>query len=401
MQQVCERLPQAQCAERRGEWKGEVNCDQAGCAPPPPATGACCLAATAGQRPCAVRTASDCTAAGGDYQGDGSACEPNPCPTIAPPLGACCVAGTCERLTEADCSGRGGDWKGAVACAQANCPPPPPATGACCLKLPDGGGGSCVAALTAQQCAERGGAYLGDGADCAACPPARPAGLEALPAVLEWWAANPARHNEIEGFYDERFAGWLRTLLWLAEQGAGRPALDARFARLPAEVTICGNRYRGFMFGGAILYVQSDATADQPVAASGVAAQLAAGCDGGAATLQAVVQRLAVPTVAEWRDVLLATGRAVEAGGEPAAWAGPLLQGMLWGQPEWVQGPGTLQVIGGATVTLPGGKAQQVPALAGNAAAQLQAWLQNPLARPRGREDGGALRRVLRVFGGD
>jgi hypothetical protein len=87
---------------------------------PPPAAGACCAA----DGSCSVPGgASECTAQGGTYQGDGVSCTPNPCPQ---PTGACCFAdatATCTEVTEVSCTGSGGSFEGPLTtCTPNPCP---------------------------------------------------------------------------------------------------------------------------------------------------------------------------------------------------------------------------------------------------------------------------------------
>ena len=124
----------------------------------PPATGACCNAATGG---CAVVTQAQCT---GTYQGDNSTCTPtNPCPQ---PSGACCLpTGACEIRSSNNCTGTGFIFRGAnTTCATANCPQP---TGACC------NGTACAAGVTAATCSTLGGQFIGASSVCgpnSTCP---------------------------------------------------------------------------------------------------------------------------------------------------------------------------------------------------------------------------------------
>lgn len=78
--------------------------------------GACCLPSG----DCEQRTESDCTSAGGTYQGDDSSCGSVACPE---PTGACCLApGECDTLTEQQCQLAGGTYKGdAVLCNEDSC----------------------------------------------------------------------------------------------------------------------------------------------------------------------------------------------------------------------------------------------------------------------------------------
>lgn len=122
--------------------------------------GACCEFDGA----CNLDVASECTAAGGDFQGGGTDCDPNPCPE---PTGACCSGGGClENQTQAFCedsllatyAGHGTE------CADDVCVP-----GSCCL--PDG---SCQDVIEVD-CTGLGGTFNGPGTDCntTTCPQPR------------------------------------------------------------------------------------------------------------------------------------------------------------------------------------------------------------------------------------
>ncbi len=126
-------------------------------------SGACCLP----DGSCAAKTQSQCTAAGGTFQGNGTTCGTVQCPQ---PTGACCIDQThgCLNLTQADCTTVGGRWGGAgTSCTSYVCFP----SGACCK--PDG---SCVDNLSPTQCSAIGGTFQGNGTQCSSvnCPP--PAG---------------------------------------------------------------------------------------------------------------------------------------------------------------------------------------------------------------------------------
>ncbi|MBT8484346.1 MAG: choice-of-anchor E domain-containing protein, partial [Phycisphaerae bacterium] len=105
--------------------------------------GACCF----DDGSCSVGTETECTDAGGVYQGDGTAC--NPCPQP----GACCLPdGTCDERLESACVEAGGLFQGEGSlCVDIACP------GACCLD-----DGSCQF-VTAAACDGLGGVYQGDG----------------------------------------------------------------------------------------------------------------------------------------------------------------------------------------------------------------------------------------------
>jgi hypothetical protein len=154
----CQEATQADCTAASGNYWG----DGAPCAPnpcPQAAAGACCL----GDGTCVEEAQASCTAASGDYQGDGTLCSPNPCPQ--PPTGACCLDdGSCAEEKEAQCTAASGDYQGdETLCDPDPCPP----RGACCLA-----DGSC-AKETESGCTATGGDYWGDAALCDPnpCPP--------------------------------------------------------------------------------------------------------------------------------------------------------------------------------------------------------------------------------------
>ncbi|MEW6249339.1 MAG: hypothetical protein AB1716_01730 [Planctomycetota bacterium] len=126
----------------------------------PDQTGACCLP----DGTCVVKTSSECTSAGGTYQGNGTNCGSVNCPQ---PSGACCFDAThgCVNLTLADCNMAGGRWGGAgTTCATYVCFP----SGACCK--PDG---TCVDNVSPAQCSSLNGTFQGHNTQCASvnCPP--------------------------------------------------------------------------------------------------------------------------------------------------------------------------------------------------------------------------------------
>jgi len=111
---------------------------------PPAAIGACCLPNDS----CSQLLDTDCSAAGGAFQGVGAPCLPDPC------SGACCATdGSCVTVSEAECAAANGIYDAGADCATASC------TAACCLS-----DGSCEI-VSEFQCATMGGEY-NDGADC-------------------------------------------------------------------------------------------------------------------------------------------------------------------------------------------------------------------------------------------
>jgi hypothetical protein len=110
--------------------------------------GACCLPDTS-----CVETVgpAECLGLGGAWQGDGTDCGS----VICGGVGACCEGlGVCSELLEGDCMG---DFQGSgTICADYAC------SGACCM--PDE---SCVETPGPTGCTLQGGAFQGDGTDCA------------------------------------------------------------------------------------------------------------------------------------------------------------------------------------------------------------------------------------------
>ena len=122
-------------------------------------SGACCLP----DGSCEIITQSECTAAGGVYQGDLTDCDDVDCPE---PTGACCFegGGCVDNLTEAQCTGAQGFWQGPGSdCDEITCFP----IGACCLL-----DGTCVDDVSPEECETLGGVFQGDGSVCAPelCP---------------------------------------------------------------------------------------------------------------------------------------------------------------------------------------------------------------------------------------
>jgi hypothetical protein len=124
------------------------------CSPNPCVNGACCLTTLT----CTQYNATNCSAQGGTYSGDGTTCATASCPTP----GACCLpAGTCAQTTPASCTGSNGNYHGnSTSCGAVVCP-----TGACCASA-----GTCT--ITASNgCTTSGSVYQGDGSTCATtCP---------------------------------------------------------------------------------------------------------------------------------------------------------------------------------------------------------------------------------------
>lgn len=123
--------------------------------------GACCDGDN-----CSIKTPTQCTNAGGSYQGNGTTCAPdNPCPP--PATGGCCLGSTCIDTTPDGCRNLGGAYVGDDVTCELGQWCPPDATGACC-------DGDTCSITTAAACASGGGTYLGDGTACVPnpCPPA-------------------------------------------------------------------------------------------------------------------------------------------------------------------------------------------------------------------------------------
>lgn len=106
--------------------------------------GACCFTDVCSNG----MTETECTGAGGEFQGYGTDCDPNPC------VGACCIGttGVCEELTESGCVATNGVFLG----YGTDCDPNP-CIGACCV------GETCSEVVDELDCA---GTFLGFGTDC-------------------------------------------------------------------------------------------------------------------------------------------------------------------------------------------------------------------------------------------
>ncbi len=120
--------------------------------PEPPALGACCF--VTGE--CQLLMVEECTALGGDFQGDGTVCDPNPCPST---LGACCFAdGHCEIMNGVDCEHYNGNWLGPeTLCDPTPCDQP---SEACCFT-----NGNCTF-VPPEACEQAGGTPQGYGTTC-------------------------------------------------------------------------------------------------------------------------------------------------------------------------------------------------------------------------------------------
>lgn len=172
------------CNDLGGDYRGQdLPCD------PNPCIGGCCLP----NGECLELTAVDCYAQSGVFSSSGYPCEPGLCPAV----GACCfVDRACELLADFACHLQGGVFLGegsaCSSCDGACCQDdgtcfvtdemtcsvsgefqgagsvcdPNPCVGGCCL--PEGG----CTDLTADQCGDAGGSFLGDGNHCGSgtCP---------------------------------------------------------------------------------------------------------------------------------------------------------------------------------------------------------------------------------------
>lgn len=140
----------SQCNAEGGFYQG----DDSDCASPTatcPGFGACCR----GNSECINNmTQAQCTAVGGVYRGTATTCAQVACDQ----RGACCaVTGTCLFTTVTTCAGLGGQFIGAgESCVPGLCP-----SGACCL--PEG-----CKKRTPLACKAEGGDYLGDNVACTA-----------------------------------------------------------------------------------------------------------------------------------------------------------------------------------------------------------------------------------------
>ncbi len=135
------------------------------CDPAP--TGACCSPLLLNPLSCIVTTPDHCAEIQGSYIGDNTVCTTNPCSTV---LGRCCFLGIvpepvlCEVTTWSNCISHPAfvSWTAGADCVN-GCDNIP--RGACCVPMNVPGSAYCEV-LTAQECAERGGDYKGDGTTC-------------------------------------------------------------------------------------------------------------------------------------------------------------------------------------------------------------------------------------------
>jgi len=103
---------------------------------------------------CELRTAANCNAQGGVYQGDGVLCS-----ELCDMLGGCCLpGGTClASVTHDDCVAAGGIYQGTLQ------PCPPSCLGACCFDT----GTICTNSQSETACEAAGGNWQGPGSTCA------------------------------------------------------------------------------------------------------------------------------------------------------------------------------------------------------------------------------------------
>ena len=154
----CVQVSASDCSAQGGTYGGDGSlCANVSCLQP---DGACCLV----DGSCQEVTEEECTVLGGTFNGDGSLCVNANCP---PASGACCLAnGSCVQISEADCTAQGGTYSGDFSlCVDVTCQQP---DGACCLV-----DGTCFE-ITEEECTEQGGTFHGDFSLCddVTCPPA-------------------------------------------------------------------------------------------------------------------------------------------------------------------------------------------------------------------------------------
>jgi len=149
MDGLCSLLTELDCGARGGSYQEFNTCDDGSniCA-----EGACCSS----DGSCARSSPSGCDISGGDYQGDDTGCDPNLCPQ--PTTGACCLGDACQAVTASDCADADGFFLGLGRdCGSVMCEP---GLGACCT------GGSC-SERTANDCDAIGGTFVSEGIACA------------------------------------------------------------------------------------------------------------------------------------------------------------------------------------------------------------------------------------------
>jgi hypothetical protein len=131
---VCAVQTLTACGQAHGAFRGaNSTCDPNPCVPPPPPVrGACCVTVSHdgnSRTACVVTTEAGCTAAHGAYSGNNTTCSPTSCGQTPPPArGACCIAATetagahCTIGTEAACTTASGTYGGNNStCASAHC----------------------------------------------------------------------------------------------------------------------------------------------------------------------------------------------------------------------------------------------------------------------------------------
>ncbi|MEE2912968.1 MAG: hypothetical protein VX436_04095 [Planctomycetota bacterium] len=147
---------------------GDCSCDGGG-----DPTGACCIGSN-----CSVMTQTDCSSAGGSYNGDNSSCNGDPCGGGGCPAGEIedCNGNCCPDFWVADgfCDDGTYEWNGVAIylnCDEFDCDGGDctdcggggDQTGACCL------GENCSIGTEAD-CSSSGGSYLGDNTSCSGNP---------------------------------------------------------------------------------------------------------------------------------------------------------------------------------------------------------------------------------------
>lgn len=145
---ACTMKTAAQCNAEGGIYQGD-NSDCSNATATCPGYGSCCR----GSSECLEKkTSVQCATLGGAYAGPGTTCATQNCDQ----RGACCaITGTCLQLTAGNCASINGSFKGVgVSCGAGVCP-----SGACCL--PEG-----CRSRTPAACSTGGGQYRGDGTSC-------------------------------------------------------------------------------------------------------------------------------------------------------------------------------------------------------------------------------------------
>ena len=117
---VCENTDAKTCSLLLGTWVQGIPCKCVGCETPP-VIGACCyLDVDSGYMICEVISESECNEKpAGTYSGDDTTCADTIC---CEPIGACCIAGRCLLVDSNQCSAAAGDYSGnGVVCEIVTC----------------------------------------------------------------------------------------------------------------------------------------------------------------------------------------------------------------------------------------------------------------------------------------